>query len=97
MIFGLRQVLPGQALPPGIREQLNGPVTLPSLYLQKAVKSFQVPPAALLAALLHMLDVVEPQLECAQVRAARLLPATLGRLSALNTCLWIELLGGMTV
>lgn len=38
------QVLPGQALPPGIREQLNGPITLPSLYLQKAVKSFQVLP-----------------------------------------------------
>lgn len=37
------QVLPGQALPPGIREQLNGPVILPSMYLRCATRSFQVP------------------------------------------------------
>lgn len=35
------KVLPGQALPPGIREQLNGPVTLPSAFLRRAVSSFQ--------------------------------------------------------
>lgn len=36
------QVLPGQALPPGIREQLNGPIILPSMYLRRATKAFQV-------------------------------------------------------
>lgn len=35
------KVLPGQALPPGIREQLNGPVTLPSAFLRRAVSGFQ--------------------------------------------------------
>lgn len=35
------KVLPGQALPPGIREQLNGPVVLPSAFLQRVVINFQ--------------------------------------------------------
>ncbi len=36
------QVLPGQVLPPGVREQLNGPIILPSMYLRRATQSFQV-------------------------------------------------------
>lgn len=35
------QVLPGQVLPPGMREQLNGPIILPSMYLRRATQSFQ--------------------------------------------------------
>ena len=37
-----RQAAPGAALPPNLREQLAGPIVLPSAYLRRAVESFQV-------------------------------------------------------
>ena len=36
------QAAPGAVLPPNLREQLAGPIVLPSAYLRRAVASFQV-------------------------------------------------------
>ena len=51
-------MLPGQALPPGVREQLNSPILLPSMYLRSVTKAFQVRPTANLLLFANLLPLL---------------------------------------
>lgn len=71
------QVLPGQALPLGIREQLNGPIILPSMYLRRATKAFQVITHSILTARCCCIAPCNHHIHCTDVAAEELRPGVI--------------------